>query len=381
MRGTVRCDRIIIWATLLLVLVGMLTVYTASVHVAERSFGGSHFFLKRNAMRAALGFIAMACAYVFDYRRYRQHAKKLIIVAIVMLGLTLIFGEKVRGTRGWISAAWFMVQPSELAKLALVIYMADVLTRKQEELTDLVKGLLPRLVMAGAVVLLIAAQPDYGSALAVAVVALIMLFLGGVRVLHIAGLTGAAGLLGIVAVHKVAHIAERWGVWRSSFDLSLDGLDTHGAGYQIYQSLVALGSGGVLGRGLGASLQRAFIPDPYTDFAFSIWGEELGLLGSLGVVALFVFLMLRGLRVARRAPDLYGTVLAGGLTAMVTTYAVINIGVATALIPTTGLPLPFVSYGGSSLVVNMAAIGILLNVSRRLTPAGTGSARRSRSAA
>jgi len=273
------------------------------------------------------------------------------------------------------------VQPSELAKLALVIYMADVLTRKQEELTDFVKGLLPRLVMAGAIVLLIAAQPDYGSALAVAMIALVMLFLGGVRVLHIAGLTGAAAIVGAIAVHKVAHIAERWAVWRSSFDLSLEGLDTHGAGFQIYQSLVALGSGGAVGRGLGASLQRAFIPDPYTDFAFSIWGEELGLLGSLGVGALFVFLMLRGLRVARRAPDLYGTVLAGGLTAMVTTYAVINIGVATALIPTTGLPLPFVSYGGSSLVVNMAAIGILLNVSRRLIPEGAGGARRSRSAA
>jgi cell division protein FtsW len=345
----------------------MLTVYTASVHVAQHSFGGSHVFLKRNALRAAFGLIAMAFGYFVDYRAYRKHARKGILLAIGLLILTLAFGENVRGTRAWLRALWFMVQPSEIAKLVLVVYMADVLARRQEELRDFLHGLLPRLVLVGAIVLLIVAQPDYGSALAVVVLSLVMLFLGGARLRHVAALAAVALPAVWIAVKKVPHIAERCAVWGATFDLSLEGLDTRGAGYQVYQSLVALGSGGIAGRGLGDSLQRAFIPDPYTDFAFSIWGEELGFLGSVALVSVFAFLMIRGLRIARRAPDLYGTVLAGGLTAMITVYAIINICVATAIIPTTGLPLPFVSYGGSSLIVNMAAVGILLNVSKHST--------------
>jgi cell division protein FtsW len=356
----------LIWATLLLVLVGMLTVYTASVHVAHYSFGASHLFLKRNALRALVGLLAMGFAYSIDYRSYRKHAKRAILLAIGLLVATLIFGQTIRGMR----AQLVMFQPGEIAKLVLVFYLADVLTRRHQELASFTRGLLPRLVIAGVVVGLILLQPDFGNAVAVVVLSLVILFIGGARIAHIGGLALAAlpGL--ILAIRIVPHIAERWAVWRASFDLTLQGLDTRGAGYQIYQSLVALGSGGVLGRGPGASLQRAFIPDPYTDFAFSIWGEEFGFIGAVAVVGIFALLMSRGLRIARRAPDRYGTILAGGLTAMVAVYALINIGVATALVPTTGLPLPFVSYGGSSLIVNMAAIGVLLNISKRGTPTG-----------
>ncbi len=364
MRGTVQCDRALVWATLLLGLVGLITVYTASVHVASLSFGGSHVFLKRNLIRAAFGVAALLFAYRIDYRSYRKHAIKALLGAIVLLLLTLFIGTMIRGMR----ARLVMFQPGEIAKLALVLYMADVMGRRKDQITNLKEGLLPRLILAGIVVLLILLQPDFGNALAVAVLSLVLLFLGGARLLHVGGLAAIAGVGGLVATRTVPHIIERWSVWQSSFDLTLSGLDTKGAGYQIYQSLVALGSGGILGRGVGESMQRAFIPDPYTDFAFSIWGEELGLIGTLAVVAVFVLLMLRGLRIAWRAPDVYGTVLAAGLTMMITIYAVINIGVATALFPTTGLPLPFVSYGGSSLVVNMAAIGVLLNMSKRGVP-------------
>ena len=304
----------------------------------------------------------MAFAYFVDYRSYRKYARKGILLAVVLLVLTLIFGESVRGMR----ASFLMMQPGEIAKLALVVYLADVLARRQEELADFKRGLLPRLGLVGAVVVLILLQPDFGSALAVVVLSFVMLFLGGARLLHVAGLAAAALPVAYVAVRKVPHIAERWEVWRAAYDLSLEGIDTRGAAYQIYQSLVALGSGGLTGVGVGKSLQRAFIPDPYTDFAFSIWGEELGFLGAFGLIVLFTVVMLRGLRIARRAPDLYGTILAGGLTAMVSVYAIINIAVATATIPTTGLPLPFVSYGGSSLIVNLAAVGILLNMSKRV---------------
>ncbi|MBD3349264.1 MAG: stage V sporulation protein E [Candidatus Eisenbacteria bacterium] len=363
-RGAVQSDRGLIWATLILGLVGIVAVYTASVHIAEHSFGGSHVFLKRNAVRAVVGLAALLFAYRIDYRSYRRHATKAVVMAIVLLGLTLGLGTAIRGMR----ARLFMFQPGELAKLALVFYMADVMVRRKGELEGFKYGVLPRLILAGIVIGLILLQPDFGNALAVAVLTLILLFLGGARLTHVGGLAALAGIGGYFAIKTVPHIIERWQVWRASYDLSLSGLDTEGAGYQIYQSLVALGSGGLIGRGVGESMQRAFIPDPYTDFAFSIWGEELGLLGTIGVVALFALVLWRGLRIAKRAPDEYGTVLAAGLTAMITVYAVINIGVATALFPTTGLPLPFISYGGSSLVVNMAAIGVLLNMSKRVVP-------------
>lgn len=361
MKGAVRCDRWLIWITLVLVLVGMLTVYTASVHIAERSFGGTSVFLRRNVLRAALGLIAMLVAYNVDYRAYRKHARRALFGAIALLTLTLAFASPVRGMRGF----WLMFQPSELAKLALVVYLADVLARKQDDLDNFLHGVAPWLAMALGTIGLVVLQPDYGSALGLVCLVSIMLLLGGVRFRHLLALAGTAVIgVGFLARH-VDYIAARVGVWKPTFDLSLEGLDLRGAAYQIFQSLVALGYGGIVGHGVGSSRQRAFIPDSHTDFAFSIWGEELGLIGTAGLVFVFVLLMVRGLRIAKRAPDLYGTLLASGLTMMVTAYAVINIAVVTALVPTTGLPLPFVSYGGSSLVVNMAAMGILLNMSKR----------------
>jgi cell division protein FtsW len=362
-----RCDWSLVWTTLLLILVGMLTVYTASVYFAEHNYGASHVFLKRNALRAGFGMVAMAFAYLIDYRSYRRHAKKAILLAIALLVATLVFGRTVRGMRGFL----LMFQPSEVAKLVLVVYLADVLARRRDELSSFVRGLLPRLGLVACVVLLVLMQPDFGSAIAIVVLSLVLLFLGGARLTHIAGLTAAAVPGVWLAVRYVPHIAKRWSVWCTTFDLTLTGVDTKDAGYQIFQSLVALGSGGLWGVGIGRSFQRAFIPDPYTDFAFSIWGEEVGFLGTVGLVCVFVFFLVRGLRIARRAPDDYGQILAAGLTAMVTIYAVINIAVATALVPTTGLPLPFISYGGSSLIVNMVAMGILLNMSRRGSLAGT----------
>ncbi|MCK4914771.1 MAG: FtsW/RodA/SpoVE family cell cycle protein, partial [Candidatus Eisenbacteria sp.] len=333
MRGNVRCDWSLVWTTLLLILVGMLTVYTASVYIAEHSFGGSHVFLKRNALRAAFGLAAMAFAYAFDYRSYRRHAKKAILMVIVLLVATLLFGRTVRGMRGFL----LMFQPSEVAKLVLVVYLADVLARRKDELANFTHGLLPRLGLVACVVGLILLQPDFGSAIAVVILSLVLLFLGGAKLSHIGALAAAAVPGVVLAVKFVPHIAERWAVWRAAYDLTLTGVDTRGAGYQIFQSLVALGSGGLWGRGIGGSYQRAFIPDPYTDFAFSIWGEEVGFLGTFGLICVLAFFLMRGLRIARRAPDRYGQILASGLTAMVTIYAAINIGVATALIPTTGL--------------------------------------------
>jgi cell division protein FtsW len=357
----IRSDRTLIWTALILVLIGMLTVYTAGAWYSQMNLGGSHELLKRNVFRVVLGLVFLFAAYSIDYRVYQRHARKGILLAIGLLTATILFGTAYRGTRG----ALMGIQPGEIAKLALVIYLADVLSRRREELRSFVQGLLPRLILVGAVVGLVLLQPDFGSALAIVVLSFVMLFLAGARLLHLTGLGAAAVAIGALAVRHIGHISNRVAVWQSVRDLSLDGVDVRGAAYQIHQSLIALGSGGLIGRGIGGSLQRAFIPDSYTDFAFSIWGEELGFLGAASLVGVFVFLMLRGLRIARRAPDLYTSLLASGLTAMITVYAIINIGVATALIPVTGLPLPFVSYGGSSLVMNMAAVGILINMTKR----------------
>ncbi len=361
MRGMIRYDRPLIWTVLLLALVGTMTIYTASIYFSGLKLGGENVMMQRQILRLLLGLAVMGTFASIDYKKYRKFARQAMLVSLLLLILTLTSGRTIRGA----TSTFMSIQTSEVAKLVLVLYLADVLDRRQKDLVSFARGLAPRLVLVVLTVALIAGQQDYGSALAILVLALTMLFLGGVRVSHISALGLAAAPLGFLAYKIVPRIAERVGIWQSTYDLSLTGVNTQGPAYQVYQSLIALGSGGISGRGIGGSLQRAFIPDSYTDFAFSIWGEELGLVGTLVLVALFVFLMVRGLKIAARSQDLYGSILAAGLTMMIVIYAAINIGVVTATIPTTGLPLPFVSYGGTSLLVNMAAAGILINMSRR----------------
>ncbi len=361
MRGAIRYDRPLIWTVLLLVLVGMMTVYTASIYVSSIKLGGENVMMQRQTIRLLVGFAAMGAFAFVDYTWYRRFAKPAMLISLLLLVLTLTSGKTIKGA----TSTLLIIQTGEVAKLVLVLYLADVLDRRQKDLGDFAHGLAPRLVLVALTVALIAGQQDYGSALAILILALTMLFLGGAKLSHISALGLAAAPLGFLAYKLVPRIAERVGIWQSTYDLSLAGVNTQGPVYQVYQSLIALGSGGIIGRGLGASRQRAFIPDSHTDFAFSIWGEELGLIGTLILVALFVSLMVRGLKIAARSHDSYGSLLAGGLTMMIVIYAAINIAVVTASMPTTGLPLPFVSYGGTSLVVNMAAAGILINMSRR----------------
>jgi len=361
LKGTIRCDRWLLWTALFLLTVGTITVYTSSVYFAHTRMGSSNALFQMYLLRLGLGVLVMWGCYKIDHRWYRKHAKKAMLLSIMLLVFTVVFPENSRGA----TSTFMGVQPNEIAKLVLVVYLADVLSRRQDELVDFARGLLPRLVFVGIVVGLMALQQDFGSALGISLLAFTMLFLGGARLHHIGALALAAAPLAYLAATTVDRISGRVGVWRSMFDLSMDGVNTRELAYQVYQSLIAFGSGGLKGRGIGSSLQRAFIPDSHTDFAFSIWGEELGLLGALFVVALFVLLTLRGLRIARRQQDLYGMLLGSGLTIMVALYAAINIGVVTGTIPTTGLPLPFLSYGGMALVANMAAVGILLNMSKR----------------
>jgi cell division protein FtsW len=341
---------------------GVVMVYSASAILATDRFRDAHFFLKKQLFWAVLGLAVMWAVMVVDYRRWRPLVSPLLALAFVLLVLVLIppFGQSINGTRRWLRWGPLSVQPTELAKLALVVYLADFLARRQAVIGSLWRGVVPPLVVTGGVAGLVLLQPDLGSAVAIVGVVLCMIFVAGARFVHL-------GLIGALAVPVVV-LAVATASYRLRRVLTfLDPwADPRGAGFQIIQSYLALGGGGLLGRGLGESKQKLFyLPEPHTDFIFSILGEELGFVGALATVTLFGLLLWRGIRVGLHVADPFGALLAFGVTALLATQAVVNLGVVVGLLPTKGLPLPFVSSGGSSLLVAMAAVGLLLNVSQR----------------
>jgi cell division protein FtsW len=357
MRKLIGSDRVLLTVTLILVSIGLVTVYTASAAVSIKYFGVSNVFFKKDLFNCALGLVALAAAAVFDYRRTLRWSKLLMLGSLILLGGLFFFDPK-RGAQSWYPFP--VIQPVEIAKLALVIYLADVIGRRK--IKDFTYGVLPRFVATAFIVVPVAIQPDLGSALAVALLAAVVIFVGGAKIWHMAvGALGAAAGFAIAVLRSDTAI-ERIITWKNLW-LDPTKADVGSAAYQSHQSIVAIGSGGFLGNGLGLSRQRCFLPDPHTDFPFSIIGEELGFLGTVGVIVLFGVLIWRGFRIARNCYDHSSFLLATGLTLMIAIYAVVNIAVATRIIPITGLPLPFISYGGSSLFVNLAAVGILLNMS------------------
>jgi len=293
-------------------------------------------------------------------RLWAKLSPYLLLAGLGSLVLVYFFGEG--PAKRWLPLpdllSNFSFQPSEFVKLALVIYLADVLVRKEDEIQDFKTGFMPRLLLIGFVVGLIALQPDLGTALAVSTIALVMLWVGGGRSLHLL-YTGLAAL-------PIVGLSLYFSPYQLKRVLSfLNRGDAQGADYQVSQSLLALGNGGGIGVGIGDSMQKQqFLPEPHTDFVFAFIGEELGLAGTLSVIGLFVALAIHGFRIAREAPTRHGFLLATGITLMISVYAVLNIGVVTGMLPTTGLPLPFISYGGSSMFWNLSGIGILVGVAR-----------------
>ncbi len=341
---------------------GVVMVYSASAILATDRFRDAHFFLKKQLFWAVLGLGVMWGVMAVDYRRWRPLVSPLLALAFVLLVLVLVppFGQSINGTRRWLRWGPVSVQPTELAKLVLVVYLADFLARRQAVIDSLWRGVLPPLVVTGGVAGLVLLQPDLGSAVAIVGVVLCMIFVAGARLQHL-------GMIGGLAVPVVA-----LAVWMAPYRLRriltfMDPwADPRGAGFQIIQSYLALGGGGLLGRGLGESKQKLFyLPEPHTDFIFAILGEELGFIGAIATVALFGLLLWRGIRIGLRVADPFGALLAFGVSALLINQAVVNLGVVVGLFPTKGLPLPFVSSGGSSLLVAMAAVGILLNISQR----------------
>lgn len=343
--------------------IGVIMVYSASVVRAAYSLGDGMTYLKRQALNGAVGLTAMFIVAHIDYWHWPRWARLALLAGIALLVLVLIPGIGIERNfaRRWIGYGPAQFQPSELMKYGFVLYMADYLARKKDNIRTW-QGFLGPLPILGVVFVLIMAEPDMGTAMSLAGTVFIMLFIGGANLLHLGGL----GLLGAASATYYA-LSEEY-----RYDRILNFLnpwrDPQGDSYQVVQGLLALASGGLWGIGLGQSRQKFwYLPEPHTDYIFAIIGEELGYLGAMVVILLFLAFAWRGYRIAASAPDRFSSMLAAGVTTMIIVQALMNIAVVTASMPATGIPLPFLSYGGSSLSVTLAGVGLLLSVSRYTT--------------
>jgi len=353
-----RGDIFLLSVVLFLVFIGVVMVFSASAIVSHEKFDTSYLFLIKQIIWTVMGVFLMLVLARIDYNKLQKFSRPLMVFSFSLLVLVLLIesGEIKR----WLKFGMVNFQPSEMAKICLILYIADVLDRKGSKLQDFKKGLLPILAVAGIFLILIYAEPDLGTAVILGMVVLAMLFMGGVRLFHLLSLVLASIPLLYFAVFHVGYRRERILTFINPW------ADAQRIGYQIVQALLALGSGGFFGKGLGASRAKLFfLPEPYTDFIFSIIGEELGFLGASLIIFLFVIIAWRGLHIATRAPNQFGNLLAAGITFLITFQAVLNISIVTACLPTKGITLPFLSYGGSSLVFSLAGVGILLNISRQ----------------
>ena len=347
-------------ATVLLAL-GVVMIYSASAIYALDRMGDSTYFLKRHLVYLVVGvFFARAAARV-NYNELRKHSRKILIVMLVLMVLVLIphIGASTGGARRWFKFFGFSLQPSEFLKLVLIFYMADFLDRKKESLNDFKRTILPALSVLGLCAGLVFLQPDLGTAVTIALVILILFFAAGFRLRYL----GALVLLAVPAL-CYAMLAKPYRRKRIlAFFHPWD--DPRGVGFQIIQSFLALGSGGIFGVGLGASQQKLFyLPESHTDFIFSIIGEELGFIGASSVVILFILFIFAGMAVVFRAKTFFSQLFALGLVSLIGFEVVINIGVSIGALPTKGLSLPFISYGGTALIANMIALGLLINISK-----------------
>lgn len=344
---------------LLLVGIGVVMVYSASSALALKKFGGDTYFLKKQAVFALLGILLMLAAYRLPIRTLRHLTYPLVALTFVLLFAVHIpaFGTSAGGATRWLHVLGFSFQPAELARFVMVLYLAYSLSRKEDQLDDFYIGFLPHVMVLSLFSFLILLQPDFGSVVILGAVTWIMMFLGGVPLKHL-GLSllllfPVTYIFLVVESYRIERIVSFFDPWQYAAD----------GGYQIIHSLMAFGSGGVWGKGLGQGYQKLFyLPEPHTDFIFSVIGEELGLLGVLIILVLYGIIIYRGIRIALNTPEMFASLLAAGITLSLALQVCVNTGVALALLPTKGLTLPFLSYGGTSLLLNMMAIGILMKI-------------------
>ncbi|MBW1992894.1 MAG: putative lipid II flippase FtsW [Deltaproteobacteria bacterium] len=352
-------DARLLFPTLLLVGIGVVMVYSASSELALEKFGSEYHFFKKQAIFALLGILALVFYRHVPYRVHRLMAYPLLGIALA--GLIAVqfskWGISAGGSSRWLRIGEITVQPSEFARFALIVYLAYSMDKKGEKLKDLYIGFLPHALVLGTLTAFIILQPDFGSVVILGAITWIMMFVAGARIRHliisVLILSPFLYLFMLTAQYRI----KRWLSFLNPWQFSST------EGYQIIHSMMAFGTGGLWGAGIGKGYQKLFyLPEPHTDFIFSVIGEELGLLGVIAILSLYVFIIWRGIIISRNARDVYGSFLAFGLTLAIGLQVCVNMGVALGLLPTKGLALPFLSYGGTSLLINMASIGILMNI-------------------
>jgi len=362
-----RVDPVILFTVLMLLTVGLVMVNSSSAIVALERYKDTYYFVKRQSVWLALGLVAMGCAAVVNLEWVKRWTMPAVVVVAALLGLVLIpgVGRAVGGAQRWLPVGPLAVQPSEFAKLVCVLYLARWLAGREDCRREALSIYLKGMVVPGILVALVLVEPDLGTAILIGAVVAVMLVLGGIPWSYLAGATAAVVPVLAVAVASAGYRRRRLLSFLNPW------ADPSGTGFQMVQSYLALGRGGLFGQGLGRGTQKLFyLPEAHTDFIFAVVGEELGFIGATGLCLLFGILIWRGLRLASRYPHAYGAYLAGGCTAFIALQALINMGVVVGLLPTKGLPLPFISIGGSSLVVTCLAVGLLLNLSRRAERSG-----------
>lgn len=345
----------------LLVLFGLVMIYSASSIMALKKFSDPSYYLKRQVFCIVLGMAIILATARIPYARYKNFIGLLVLGTIAALILVLIpgIGAEINNARRWFPLKFFLLQPAEYAKVVWILYLSVSLVKKQERIRQFKIGFLPHVILCGILGALLLKEPDFGTTFIIGCLTVIMLMAGGVLLRHIFCFTPIA----VIGFYKFVYLVPyRWDRVTAFLNPWTDPLDT---GYQLIQAWIAVGSGGWLGKGLGAGQQKLFyLPESYTDFILAVVGEELGFIGILTVCLLFFLLFRTGMTISRQAPDLMGMLLALGLTMLFALQAMLNMGVVLGLVPTKGLPLPFISYGGSAFTANCLAVGILMNIAR-----------------
>ncbi|PKK84144.1 MAG: putative lipid II flippase FtsW [candidate division Zixibacteria bacterium HGW-Zixibacteria-1] len=352
-------DKKLLYSTVALIAFGMVMVYSSSSVMAENRFGTHYFFLQRQFIWLIIAAVAGWLVTRVDLKKYAAYSVPLIFISLAMLVLVFIMPAR-NGSHRWLFIGPLTIQPSEIFKLVVVAYLAFSLSQKKRDITDFKQFMIPYAPLIGAGLVLIILEPGLGSALTISATVLMIFFLAGVRLYHLAVLiTPFVGLIGFM-VFVLGYKKPRVIDYMSAVGDPLSG------SYQVKQAVLALGAGGIFGSGLGNGRQKLFfLPYPHTDFIFASIGEEVGFIGLMAVLLLFFIIIRQGIKIAKYQPDRFGYLLAMGITASIFTAVVINIGVVTSLLPTTGIPLPFLSYGGSALLMSIVSVAVLLNLSRR----------------
>lgn len=352
-------DFLLFSTIMLLVAIGIVMVYSASSYSAFYQQHDSMYFLKRQGISAIIGIILMFITIKMDYHRFKKYTGILMIITVILLCAVFLF-KPINGAQRWIPLGPANLQPSEIAKYMVVLYMANSISNKGEKIKSFAYGVIPYLLVSGFFAGLVLGEKNLSIAFVIMAVTLIVLYVAGARFSHLTGVVFAVIAAGAAAIYFEPYRMKRFAVFLDPW------ADIKGDGYQLIQSWLALGSGSLWGVGLANSRQKCYyLPEPHNDFIFSVIGEELGLIGCVIIITLFIIFVWRGIVTAVKARDTFGTLLASGITSVIAIQAIINIAVVTGSMPVTGVPLPFISYGGSSIVINLVAMGVLLNISRQ----------------